>query len=92
VVVGVMATPYLPKPEPEPGGCGETLLVTRLMFGIALPLVGALIGGVGVMVAVISFFATDDLVVRVVAAVYIVAAIAVGVVIVRRRRDPGDFR
>ncbi len=85
---------YLPREEPDqaPGGCGETLALTRIAFAVMAPILLLLAGGVLAVLSFITLFSAENWLERGLAAAFL-AGYAVGlgyfirVIEQGRRRD-----
>jgi hypothetical protein len=86
-----VSQPYLPKTE-EPGGCRETLSLTRMALLILAPIVAVLVGGVLAVMALFTLIGGSDVLSRVLSGIYllIVAAASIAYLVWERRRARDD--
>lgn len=83
---------YLPKEEPEkePGGCGETLALTRVAFLVLAPVLLLLVGGVLSVLALITLFSDVGILERLLAIAFLAGyVVGVGWFIRRIERERG---
>ena len=77
---------YESPPGPEPGGCRETLLLTRIAFSVVVPVLLAVVGAMLLVILAFALFARHPLLVLLPLAI-LAAALWL---LARRERARGD--
>lgn len=80
---------YEPPRQTEPGGCGETWLITRAIFAVLLPIMLVMIGMLGALVITVALFAAHPALALLPVAALVLAGFIFARWERRRYRPPG---